>query len=152
MSRFYVFLRFAAAAVLAGGLVFFGGGWVIHKYAGHEPAQSVGLTVIRGIHLLSHVPRQGTSAKAAKSQQTIRGFVQVGFTVGADGRAHHIHVISAEPPGQYEEAAREIIAARHFKPGPAGKKGSAERTEIVHFQAPTSVLTSNTADNGEGGG
>lgn len=150
MSRFYLFLRFAAAAVLAGALVFFGAGWLVHKFAGHEPDQTVGLTMIRGIQLLSHVPGQGTSAQADKAQQTIRGFVQVGFTVGADGRAHDIHVISSEPRGQYEEAAREIIAARHFKPAPAGEKGPVERTEIVHFQAPTSVLTDNKNSGGGG--
>jgi len=148
MSRFYVFLRFAAAAVFAGALVFFGAGWLIHTYVGHEPAQTVGLTMIRGVHLLSHVPGKGTSAQAGKSRQTIKGFVQVGFKVGADGRARDIHVISAEPPGQYEEAAREIIAARHFKPAPAGKKGPVQRTEIVHFQAPTSVLTDNKSSGG----
>jgi len=148
MSRFYVILRFAAAAVFAGGLVFFGAGFLVHKFAGHQPDQTVGLTVIRGIHLLSHVPGQGTSAQAGKAQQTIKGFVQVGFTVGADGRAHDIHVIAAQPPGQYKEAAREIIAARHFKPAPAGGKNSAQRTEIVHFQAPTSVLTDNKTASG----
>lgn len=148
MSRFYVLLRFAAAAVLACALIFFAAGWLVYKYAGHQPDQTVGLTIIRGVQLLSHVPGQGTSAQANRARQTIKGFVQVGFTVGADGRAHNIHVISAEPPGQYEEAAREIIAARHFKPVPPGKKGPAERTEVVHFQAPTSVLTKN---NGKGG-
>lgn len=148
MSRFYVFLRFAAAAVLAGALIFFAAGWLVYKFAGHRPDQTMGLTIIRGINLLSHVPGQGTSAQAKQSQQTLKGFVQVGFTVGTDGRAHNIHVISAEPPGQYEEAAREIIAARHFKPLPPGKKGPAERTEVVHFQVPTSVLTQN---NGKGG-
>lgn len=148
MSRFYVLLRFAAAAVLAGALIFFGAGWLVHKYAGHHPDQTVGLTIIRGVQLLSHVPGQGTSTQAKQSQQTLKGFVQVGFTVGADGRAHNIHVIAAEPPGQYEQAAREIIAARHYKPAPPGKKGGVERTEVVHFQVPTSVLT----DNGGKGG
>ncbi|MGA7966769.1 MAG: TonB family protein [Gammaproteobacteria bacterium] len=149
MSRFYVLLRFVAAAVLAGALIFFGAGWLVYKFAGHHPDQTVGLTVIRGVQLLSHVPgQQGTSAQAKQSQQTLKGFVQVGFTVGADGRAHNIHVIAAEPPGQYEEAAREIIAARHYKPAPPGRKSAVEHTEVVHFQAPTSVLT----DNGGKGG
>lgn len=149
MSRFHILLRFAVAAVLAGALIFFGAGWLVYMFAGHHPEQTVGLTVIRGINLLSHVPGQGTSAGAKQSQQTLRGFVQVGFTVGADGRAHNIHVIAAEPPGQYEEAAREIIAARHYKPSPPGKKGPVQRSEVVHFQAPTSVLTGNS---GKGGG
>ena len=80
----------------------------------------------------------------------LKGFVQVGFTVGTDGRAHDIHVLAAEPPGQYEEAARTIIASRHYKPALPGKKHTAQRTEIIHFQAPTSVLT-NSNSNGKGG-
>ncbi len=148
MSKFYVILRFAAAIVLAGALVFFGAGWLVYAYVGHRPGQTVGLTVIRGIQLLSHVPGQATSAPAKESQQMLKRFVQVGFTVGADGRAHDIHVLAAEPPGQYEEAAREIIASRHYEPAPPGKKRVAQRTEIIHFQAPTSVLTNS---NGKGG-
>ena len=148
MSRFYVFLRFTAAAVLAGALVFFGAGWLVYAYVGHRPGQTVGLTVIRGIQLLSHVPGQATNARAKRSRQMLKGFVRVGFTVGSDGRAHDIHVLAAEPPGQYEEAARAIVAARHYKPAPPGKKRVAQRTEIIHFQAPPSVLTNR---NGKGG-
>jgi len=33
---------------------------------------------------------------------------------------------------------------------PAGKKGSVQRTEIVHFQAPTSVLADNKTAGGGG--
>lgn len=137
MSRILVILRFAAAAVLATALVFFGAGWIVHKYFGQRSDQVIGLTMIRGVQLLTKVPGQASTPKAASAGKQIKGFVQVGFTVGADGRAHHIHVIASEPPGQYEEAAREIIASRHFKPG--AKKG-VERTEVVHFQVPASVL------------
>lgn len=142
MAGFFVFLRFVGAAILAGALVFFGAGWIVHAYVGHQPAQTVGLTVIRGVQLISHIPGQAkaSSTKATTTpQEQLRGFVQVGFTVGSDGRAHHIHVIAAEPSGQYEEAAREIVAARHYKPPSA--KHPAQRTEVVHFQVPASVLT-----------
>lgn len=130
--------------------MFFGAGLIIHHFAGHESGQTVGLTVIRGIKLISRVPGQASSAKAdVARQQTIKGFVQVGFIVGPDGKPHHIHVIAAQPPGLNEEAAREIIASRRFKPVPAGSKQSGvERSEVVHFQVPTSVLTS----SGKGGG
>lgn len=144
MSRIYTILRYAGAALLAGALVFFGAGLIVHKYlGGRQSDQMVGLTVIRGIKLLTHVPGQASSSSAAKAQQQqLKGFVQVGFTVGPDGRAHHIHVISAEPPGHNEEAAREIIASRHFKPVKPGSKASGvERSEVVHFQVPASVLT-----------
>ncbi len=150
MSRLFVLLRFAGAAVLAGALVFFGAGFIVHHFAGRESGQTVGLTVIRGIKLISRVPGQASSAKpAAAKQQTIQGFVQVGFVVGPDGKPHHIHIIAAQPPGLNEEAAREIIASRRFKPVPAGSKQSGvERSEVVHFQVPTSVLSG----SGKGGG
>ncbi len=150
MSRLFVLLRYAGAAVLAGALVFFGAGLLVHHFAGHEPAQTVGLTMIRGIKLITKVPGQASSAESDKAnQQTIKGFVQVGFIVGPDGKPHHIHIIAAQPPGLNEEAAREIIASRQFKPVPAGSKQSGvERSEVVHFQVPTSVL----ANSGKGGG
>ena len=150
MSRLFVLIRYAVAAVFAGALVFFGAGLIIHHYVGHESSQTIGLTVIRGIKLLSKVPGQADSAKPDTArQQTIKGFVQVGFIVGPDGKAHHIHVIAAQPPGLNEEAAREIVASRRFKPVPPGSKQSGvERSEVVHFQVPTSVLS----NSGKGGG
>lgn len=155
MSRFFVLLRFAGAGALAFALIFFGGGLLVSHFAGHHPDQTVGLTVIRGIKLLSHVPGQGSSARPeASNQQTLRGFVQLGFIVGPDGKAHHIHVIASEPPGQSAqvEAAREIIASRRYKPVPPGsKKSGVQRSEVVHFQVPTSVLTGSTK-NAQGGG
>lgn len=150
MTRLFVLFRFAGAAVLAGALVFFGAGLLVHHFAGHDSGQTVGLTVIRGIKLISRVPGQASSAKPDTArQQTIKGFVQVGFTVGPDGKPHHIRIIEAQPPGLNEEAAREIIASRRFKPVPPGSKQSGvERSEVVHFQVPTSVLS----QSGKGGG
>jgi len=150
MSRLFVLLRYAGAAVLAGALVFFGAGLLVHHFAGRHSGQTVGLTVIRGIQLITKVPGQASSANPdTAKEQTIKGFVQIGFTVGPDGKAHHIHVIEAQPPGLNEEAAREIIASRRFKPVPAGSKQSGvERSEVVHFQVPTSLLKG----SGKGGG
>lgn len=146
MPKLSVILRYAVSALLAAALAIFGGGWLIHEYVGHEPAQTVGLTVIRGIRVLSHLPGQEKSADKQRPKQMLTGFVQVGFTVGPDGRAHGIHVIRAEPPGRYEEAARELIAARHFKPS---ESGHAE-TRVVHFQVPATVLRAK--DSGAQGG
>ncbi len=131
-------LRFGISAVLASALAVFGGGWLVHEYVRHKPDQNVGLTLVRGIHLLAHLPGHGASETKAKPQEMLNGFVQVGFTIGPDGRAHGIHIIRAEPPGQNEEAAREVIAARRFKPSLAGQK----QTKVVHFQVPASLLGS----------
>lgn len=139
MSRMATSLRFIVSALLAGGLLVFGGGWLVHHYVGHEPAQTVGLKVIRGIQYLGHLPKSATASAAKKRGPMLTGFVQVAFTVGPDGRAHDIHVLSAEPPGEYEEAAREIVAARHFKPAGAGGK-TGEHTAVVHFRVPASTL------------
>lgn len=136
MPKLSVIMRFAVSGVLATVLAVFGGGWLVHEYVIHKPGQGVGLTVIRGIRLLTHPPGQAGPAGKRHEQRMLTGFVQVGFTVGPDGRAHGIHVIRAEPPGQYEEAAREVIAARHFKPSRSGY----EQTEVVHFQVPAAVL------------
>lgn len=139
MSRMAASLRFIVSALLAGGLLLFGGGWLVHHYIGHEPSQTVGLQVIRGIRYLGHLPKSATATAPKKRGPMLTGFVQVAFTVGPDGRAHNIRVLSSEPPGRYEGAAREIVAARHFKPAGAGGKAG-ERTEIVHFQVPASTL------------
>lgn len=140
MSRIATSLRFLVSALLAGALLLFGGGWLVHHYVGHRPAQTVGLKVIQGIQYIGHLPHSGTSTPPKKQEPMLTGFVQVAFTVGADGRAHDIHVLRAEPPGEYEEAAREIIAARRFKPQASGKGAAAKRTQVVHFQVPASTL------------
>jgi len=145
MSRLSTILRFGASAILAAAFVVFGGGWLVHEYVSHHTGRRVGLTVIRGLTLLTHPPGQGTQSHPEKAKRMLTGFVQVGFTVGPDGHAHGIHVIRSEPKGQYEEAARELIAARRYKPS---KAGHAE-TRVVHFQVPASTLEKN---QGSGGG
>ncbi|MGH8270760.1 MAG: energy transducer TonB, partial [Gammaproteobacteria bacterium] len=116
MSRVVTSLRFLVSALLAGALLLFGGGWLVHHYLGHEPVQTVSLKVVRGIEFIRHLPGSATAAAPEKKGPVLNGFVQIAFTVGADGRAHNIHVLRAMPPGEYEEAAREIVAARRFKP------------------------------------
>jgi len=150
MSRLSAILRFGVSGLLAAALVFFGGGWLVHEYVGHKPGQTVGLTLIRGVKLLSHPPGKQTAPapQKKKSGPMLRGFVQVGFTVGPDGRAHGIHVIRSQPKGEYEQAAREVVAARQYKPTKAGHK----ETRIVHFQVPASTLAKHKdAKDGQGG-
>ncbi len=138
MPRFSVILRFAVSTLLASALVIFGGGWLITRYVGHQPSETVGLTVIRGISLVEHIP--GREKKVGKSQEPmINGFVQVGYQVGADGRPRDIHVIRAEPPGMYDQAAIQVVAAKRFKP-PNAKGTATPQTLVVHFQVPTSAL------------
>lgn len=146
MNRVSTILRFAASALIATAFVAAGGGWLIHRYVGHRPSETVGLKVIRGIQLITHIPGSGSKTNNAQNAPMLTGFVQVGYTVGPDGRAHGIHIIRAVPAGHYEEAARAIIAARHFKPV-QGKEAGLERTQVINFQVPTSALE----DQGQGG-
>jgi TonB family protein len=144
-------IRSVVSALVAAVFILCGGAWLVHHFIGHEPSQTVGLKVIRGIELIGRVPGSGTRI-AAKEAPTLTGFVQVGFMVGSDGRAHDIHVIRAVPPGQYEEAAREIIASRRYKPAPPGKSGAREQTEVVNFQVPASVLEQQASASAPAGG
>lgn len=146
MNRTSTILRFTVSALAATAFVALGGGWLIHRYVGHQPSETVGLKVIRGIRLIAHVPVSGAKSGADQNAPTLTGFVQVGYTVGPDGRAHGIHVIRAVPAGHYEEAAREIIAARHFKPV-QGREAELERTQVINFQVPATALE----DQGQGG-
>lgn len=147
MNRASTILRFSVSAVLASAFLLVVGGWLVHRYVGHRPSDTVGLTVIRGIRLISHVPGTRGNSGDRKQAPMLTGFVQIGYTVGPDGRAHGVHVIRAVPAGYYDQAAREIVANRRFKPA-TGKAAGRERTEVINFQVPASVL----ARPGQGGG
>ncbi|MGH8273947.1 MAG: energy transducer TonB [Gammaproteobacteria bacterium] len=154
MSKLSIFLRFLASGLIALAILVLGGGWIIHEYVGHDPAQTVGMTVIRNINLLSHVPGKGNhkdknSAAKHKPTRMVPGFAQVAFTVGTDGRAHDIHVLRSAPKGVYDQAAQAVIAARHFKPPKSGH--ATEQTEIVHFQVPADKQKSSSDKSGAGG-
>jgi TonB family protein len=141
MSRFTTFTRFLVSGLIAVAILLFGGGWIVHHFFGPNPSQSVGLTVIRNVKLLAHVPGSATRKKpaVAERKRTVAGIVQIGFTVGADGRAHNIRVLRSAPKGANAAAARAVIAARHFTP-PQTKRGrKIEHSEILHFQVPANA-------------
>ena len=46
----------------------------------------------------------------------IEGQVTLQFTVNADGRVENIRVLSAEPPGVFERAARRAVSRWRFAP------------------------------------
>ena len=56
------------------------------------------------------------------------GFVQVEVVVDASGRILDAEVVRAVPSGVYEEQALEVVRARDYEPGDAGR-----RIEIVDF-------------------
>jgi protein TonB len=53
----------------------------------------------------------------AARQRGIEGFVEVRFTVGADGRVADAEVVTAEPRGVFDDAARNALLSWRFRPG-----------------------------------
>jgi TonB family protein len=58
------------------------------------------------------------------------GFVQVEFSVDADGRVTQAEVVRAAPAGYYEEQALAILRSRRFEDLAPGETG----TEIIDFR------------------
>lgn len=56
------------------------------------------------------------------------GFVQVEFSVDAEGRVTDAEVIRAVPEGVFETQALEIVRSRQYAPGESGRL-----TELVEF-------------------
>ena len=71
----------------------------------------------------------------------IEGFVQVRFTVDADGRPSDVRVFGAVPPGYYERQALEQVASRRWEPGvdADGNPVPRDATEIVRFTVPANT-------------
>lgn len=151
LSRTGTVVRYVGSAGLATLFVLGGGAWLVHSYVGGQPSQTVGLEVVRDIHLLTHLPSTARTNSGSSEQKTdmITGFVQIGYTVQPDGKPTHIHVISAEPKGQQSklEAAKEIIASRHFKPAydKAGHPIPRQASTVINFQVPASAISGRSA-------
>lgn len=63
-------------------------------------------------------------------QRQRTGFVQLEFTVGADGRVAEAEVVRAAPSGLYEDQALAILRSRRFEDLAPGETG----TEIIDFR------------------
>ncbi|MDN5864866.1 MAG: energy transducer TonB [Gammaproteobacteria bacterium] len=140
MSRTATLLRFLICGLIATAIFVVGGGWLVHSYLGHKPKAVIGLQVVRGIELIHAIPGVKEASRNVKkndSAKLVPGLVQVAFTVGEDGRAHNIRVLRATPEGMYEQAARTVIAARHFDPPQSAQAAAKQHTEIVHFSSPS---------------
>ncbi len=53
----------------------------------------------------------------AARKRGVTGFVTFELTIGADGRVQHARIKAAEPPGVFDEAARQVIERWAFTPG-----------------------------------
>lgn len=56
------------------------------------------------------------------------GFVQVEFSVDAQGRVTDAHVVRSVPEGLFEQQALEIVRSREYAPDESGR-----RTDVVNF-------------------
>jgi TonB family protein len=69
---------------------------------------------------------------ASAYRQKIGGSVTVRFTVGLDGKTHHIRIIKAHPRGVFNHAAIQAVRQWRFKP----PSTPTQVTQTVHFTPP----------------
>lgn len=53
----------------------------------------------------------------AARKRGVTGSVTFALTIGADGRVQHARITASEPPGIFDEAARQVIERWSFSPG-----------------------------------
>jgi protein TonB len=67
-------------------------------------------------------------------QRDIEGTVEVRFLVGRDGTVSEVIIVSADPPGIFEDAVREAVQRWRFEPGKlAGKPVAAWVVQPLRF-------------------
>lgn len=73
----------------------------------------------------------------------IEGFVQLEYTINADGTVSDVRVVGAAPRGVYEqEAVRRIEASMHVPKYENGEPVASRTSEVVEFSVPVSELKS----------
>ncbi|MDX1455300.1 MAG: TonB family protein [Gammaproteobacteria bacterium] len=76
-----------------------------------------------------------------RPEREIAGFVQLEFTINADGSVSDVEVIGATPAGIYEEQAMRQVGGSLRAPVFENGEAVARRvTEIVEFTVPASAL------------
>lgn len=75
-------------------------------------------------------------------ERRISGFVQVEYTINADGTVSDVRVLGAAPSGVYEERAVARVSRSMHAPAfnEAGEPVARRTTEIVEFNVPASEL------------
>lgn len=77
-------------------------------------------------------------------ERQISGFVQVEYTIEADGTVSNVRVIGSAPSGVYEDRAVAQVSRRMHAPvyDDAGEPVARRTTEIIEFTVPASELSS----------
>ncbi|HWP95130.1 MAG TPA: energy transducer TonB [Gammaproteobacteria bacterium] len=159
MSRpsplFRTVLRFAGSALIAMLIVFFVTAVILHFFRDEEdPAALWAQDVLEGVEVITSRsdPRLVEALRAsgvelekprreppppALPPRMISGFVQLEFTVNADGTVGDVRVVGAVPGGYYERQAVEQVKARRYTPqftaeGPVARR----ETAVIEFTVP----------------
>lgn len=76
------------------------------------------------------------------SERKVSGFVQLEYTINADGSVSDVKVLGAAPAGVYEERAVAQVARRMHAPtfNDAGEATARRATEVVEFSVPATEL------------
>lgn len=77
----------------------------------------------------------------ARPERQIAGFVQLEYTINADGTVSDVEVVGATPAGVYEDQAiRQVGGAMRAPVFENGEAVARRVTEIVEFSVPASAL------------
>lgn len=75
---------------------------------------------------------------AVAYRQNVRGRVTLSFTVNRQGRPVDIRILSAQPPGLFDQAARKAVHQWRFTPAMrGGHKVTAQVTQTLVFRPPS---------------
>lgn len=83
-----------------------------------QPAGAAGVQPESTLVRLSYAPPAYPQRAAARG---IEGWVDVEFTVGADGRPRDARIVNASPRGVFDSAALDAIADWRYQPPPGGE-------------------------------
>lgn len=86
--------------------------------AAARPEDAAGVRPESTLVRLAYVPPAYPQRAAARG---IEGWVDVEFTVGADGRPREVSVVNANPRGVFDQAVLDAVAAWRYAPPPGGE-------------------------------
>lgn len=82
-----------------------------------------------------------------RPERQVSGFVQLEYTINADGTVSDVRVVSAAPRGVYEKEAIERVSRTMHAPvfNDAGEAVARRTSEVIEFSVPSSALQKGSA-------
>lgn len=93
-----------------------------------RPAGVAGVQPESSLERIAYTPPAYPPRAAARG---LEGWVDIEFTVGADGRPRDLRVVRASPPGEFDSAARDAVARWRYEPPPGGERRVGVRLKWV---------------------